>query len=378
MENLVRDPELMVITGKVAAGRRLDFEDGVRLFKSSDLIGVGYLADLVRRRKHGDRTYFVVNRHVNHTNICVNGCKFCAFGKEEGEPGGYVMSLDEIEARVRESWAFGISEVHIVGGLHPQLNLDYYREMLTRLREVAPGVIIQALTAVEVDYLAQLHALTLDEVLVELRAAGLDALPGGGAEIFAPRVRNLVCPRKISGERWLAVHETAHRLGVRTNATMLYGHLETIEERVEHLLQLREVQDRTWGFQTFIPLAFHSRNTALEGQVPERTTGFDDLKTLAVARLLLDNFDHIKAFWVMIGPKLAQISLSFGVNDFDGTVMEERITHAAGGDTSQGLVRDELLHLIRAAGRVPVERDTLYNVIQLGDRRQESGESGRI
>lgn len=364
MDGFVVDGDLGEIARKVAAGSRLDFEDGVRLFRSPDLLGVGYLADLVRRRKHGDRVYFVVNRHINHTNICVNGCRFCAFSKEEGEPGGYVMSLDDIVARVRASWKLGIAEVHIVGGLHPTLDLDYYLEMLRRLREAVPGVIIQALTAVEVDYLAQLHGLTLEEILVELRAAGLDALPGGGAEVFALRVRELVCPKKISGARWLAVHEAAHRLGLRSNATMLYGHLETVEERVDHLLQLRELQDRTGGFHTFIPLAFHPRHTALESEVRGLTTGYDDLKTLAVARLMLDNFDHIKAFWIMIGPKLAQISLSFGVNDFDGTVVEERITHAAGAETAQALGRDELLRFIRAAGRHPVERDTLYNVIR--------------
>ncbi len=364
LTNFCTDPALLEIARKVQAGERLDFEDGMRLFRSPDLLGVGYLADIVRRRKHGDRVYFVVNRHINHTNICVNGCAFCAFSKEEGDPAGYVLSLDEIVARARDSWGLGISEVHIVGGLHPKLDLDYYLEMLTRLRAAVPGVIVQALTAVEVDYLARRHGLSLEEVLVELRAAGLDALPGGGAEVFAPRVRELICPKKISGERWLAVHETAHRLGLCTNATMLYGHVETLAERVHHLLQLRELQDRTGGFQTFIPLAFHPRHTRLEAEVPFRTTGYDDLKTLAVARLLLDNFDHIKAFWIMIGPKLAQISLSFGVNDFDGTVVEERITHAAGADTGQVLHRAELLRLIRAAGRTPVERDTLYNVVR--------------
>lgn len=364
MEDFFTDGKLEKIARRVWAGERLGFEDGVCLFRSPDLLGVGYLADIVRRRRHGDRVYFVVNRHINHTNICVNGCRFCAFSKEEDDPDGYLMSLNEITARVRGSWPLGISEVHIVGGLHPKLDLEYYLEMLVRLREAVPGVIIQALTAVEVDYLAQLHGLTLEAVLMKLRAAGLDALPGGGAEVFASRVRELICPNKISGARWLTVHEAAHRLGLRTNATMLYGHLETIEERVDHLLQLRELQDRTRGFHTFIPLAFHPRNTRLESLVSGTTTGYDDLKTLAVARLLLDNFDHIKAFWIMVGPKLAQISLSFGVNDFDGTVVEERITHAAGAETAQVLDRGELLRLIRDAGRTPVERDTLYNVIR--------------
>lgn len=358
------DERLAAVARKVQNGRRLGLEDGVALLRSPDLIGVGHLADSACRAKHGDQVYFVVNRHINHTNICVNGCRFCAFGREPGDPAGYLMSLDEVEARARESWALGISEVHVVGGLHPDLNLDYYREMLTRLRQAVPGVIIQALTAVEVDYLAEMHGLALDDVLAELRAAGLDCLPGGGAEVFAPRVRELVCPKKISGARWLAVHETAHRLGIRTNATLLYGHVETLEERVEHLLQLRALQDRTGGFKTFIPLAFHPWNTALEPEAPAGTTGYDDLKTLAAARLVLDNFDHIKAYWVMIGPKLAQISLSFGVDDLDGTVVEERITRAAGGQAVPGLGHGELRRLIRAAGRVPVERDTLYNVVR--------------
>jgi len=363
------DDALREIGAKVAAGERLSFADGVRLFRSPDLLGVGRLADAVRRRRHGDRVYFVANRHINHTNICVNGCAFCAFSKEDGDPAGYLLSLDDIVARARESWRLGISELHIVGGLHPRLDLGYYLEMLSRLRAAVPGVIIQALTAVEVDYLAARHGLAVEEVITALRAAGLDALPGGGAEIFAPRVRELVCPKKISGERWLAVHEAAHRQGLRTNATMLYGHVETLEERVDHLLQLRELQDRTGGFCTFIPLAFHPRHTRLETELPWRTTGYDDLKTLAVSRLLLDNFDHIKAYWIMLGPKIAQISLSFGVNDFDGTVVEERITHAAGADAGQALHRGELLRLIRDAGQKPVERDTLYNVLREDFRR---------
>ncbi len=366
MDQLMFANGLADIADKVQHSKRLSAEDGMRLFESNDLLAVGYLADLVRRRKHRNRVFFVVNRHINHTNICVNRCRFCAFGKDKGDASSYVLSLDEIEAKAREAWEMGITEVHVVGGLHPELSLDYYLEMMKRLREALPGVIIQALTAVEIDYLAELHALSLEEVLLTLRQAGLDSLPGGGAEVFADRVRQEVCPKKISGERWLEVHAIAHRLGIRTNATMLYGHVETIEERVDHLIRLREQQDRTGGFMTFIPLAFHPRHTDLERVVQARTTGFDDLKVLAVSRLMLDNFDHIKAFWIMIGPKLAQISLNFGVDDFDGTVVEEKITHAAGADTGQALTRRELIGLIRAAGRVPVERDTLYNVVREG------------
>lgn len=364
MQDLFANSDLQDIVDKVISGRRLNREEGVRLFKTKDLLTVGYLADLVRRRKHGDRVYFVVNRHINQTNVCINRCRFCAFSKDPGAPGSYTLTLDEIVEQARRSWTQGISEVHIVGGLHPDLDLEYYLEMMRRLREALPGVVIQALTAVEVEYLAQRHQMTVEDVLLALHQAGLDSLPGGGAEVFSPRVRELLCPKKISGERWLYVHETAHRLGIRTNATMLYGHVETPEERVDHLLALRELQDRTGGFLAFIPLAFHPRHTELEGVVPDRTTGYDDLKMLAVSRLMLDNFDHIKAFWVMIGEKMSQVALSFGVDDFDGTVVEERITHAAGAETAQSMARRELVRQIRAAGRRPVERDTLYNVIR--------------
>jgi len=364
MENLFTQGELRDITGKVLRGERLNREDGLRLMRSKDLLTIGYLADLVRRRKHGDRAYFIVNRHINQTNICVNRCRFCAFGKDPGAPGSYALTLDEIVEQARRSWALGISEVHIVGGLHPDLSLEYYTEMMRRLREALPGVVIQALTAVEVEYLAQRHQMTVEDVLLTLHQAGLDSLPGGGAEVFSPRVREQLCPKKISGERWLHVHETAHRLGIRTNATMLYGHIETPEERVDHLLALRALQDRTGGFLAFVPLAFHPGRTELEGVVRNRTTGYDDLRMLAVSRLMLDNFDHIKAYWIMIGEKISQVALSFGADDLDGTVVEERITHAAGAETAQSLTRRELIRQIRAAGRRPVERDTLYNVIR--------------
>ncbi|MCL6610938.1 MAG: aminofutalosine synthase MqnE [Peptococcaceae bacterium] len=353
------------IARKVEAGERLDFEDGVRLLKSGDLLAVGRLADLVRRRKHGNRVYFILNRHINHTNVCVNQCKFCAFGRDEDAPGAYTLSLDEVEEKALEYRGRGITEIHIVGGLNEKLGLDYYREMLSRVRRALPGVIIQSFTAVEVDYLARRHGLSVKEVLAELKEAGLDSLPGGGAEVFSPRVRELVCPKKISGSRWLEVHEAAHGLGMRTNATILYGHVETPEERIDHLIQLRELQDRTGGFLAFIPLAFHPRNTRMERPGSPGTTGYDDLKMLAVARLMLDNFDHIKAFWIMIGPKIAQVSLSFGVNDLDGTVEEERIVHDAGAETGQRLPREEIVRMIKAAGRIPLERDTLYNVIRV-------------
>jgi len=358
--------ELREVAAKVREGRRLNREDGIALFRSADLTGLGHLANMVRERKHGARVHFVVNRHINHTNICINKCRFCAFSRSRADEDAYTLSLEEIEERARHAGCLGVQELHIVGGLNPALSLAYFEEMLRRVRAVLPGVTIKALTAVEVDYLARRHGITVTEVLRRLKEAGLDCLPGGGAEVFAPRVRELVCPRKISGERWLEVHAAAHGLGIPTNATMLYGHIETIAERVDHLLRLRELQDRTGGFMTFIPLAFHPRNTEMEGWGLGPTTGYDDLKMLAAARLLLDNFAHIKAYWVMIGPKIAQVALSFGVDDIEGTVIEEKITHSAGASTPELMARAELVELIRAAGYLPVERDALYNVIREG------------
>lgn len=363
---LILNSELADLGEKVLSGKRLSREDGIRLYQTKDILALGALADWVRRRKNGNKTYFIVNRHINHTNVCENLCKLCAFGREVDHPQAYTLSLDEIEAKARASADEQISEIHVVGGLNPSLKLEYYVEMLQRIRRALPGVLIQSFTAVEVDYLAREHQKSVEEVLAALQEAGLDSLPGGGAEIFSPRVRELICPRKISGERWFEVHLAAHSLGMRTNATMLYGHLETLEERVDHLIRLREAQDRTGGFLTFIPLAFHPQNTGLEPLNLSSTTGYDDLKTLAVARLMLDNFDHIKAFWIYIGLKLAQVSLFFGADDIDGTVVEEKIAHDAGAATSQFTSKAEIIRIIKAAGLVPVERDTLYNVVKEG------------
>jgi len=358
--------ELKHIILKVENNERLNREEGVKLFQSGDLLTIGYLANVIRERKNGNKTYFIVNRHINHTNICINQCRFCAFGRDKNSAGAYTMSLDEIESKARESAGDGISEIHIVGGLNPELPLNYYVEMLRRVRKALPGVIIQSFTAVEIDYLARLHDMSIKEVLTILKEAGLDSLPGGGAEIFAPHVREKICPNKISGQRWLEIHRCAHEIGMRTNATMLYGHIESVEDRIDHLIQLRELQDQTGGFLTFIPLAFHPQNTPMESMGLSVSTGYDDLKTLAISRLMLDNFDHIKAFWIMIGTKLAQVSLSFGVDDLDGTVVEEKIAHDAGAQTGQYLPKTRLVQMIKAAGRVPVQRDTLYNVIEEG------------
>ena len=366
MNKLLAGSELLDIVEKVEKGQRLNAEDGVRLVKSNELLVIGYMADLVRRRKNGDYAYFIVNRHINHTNICANLCKLCAFGRKAEDGGAYTMSLDEVETKAIECKDQRISELHIVGGLNPDLKLNYFEEMLRRVRRALPDVIIQAFTAVEIDYFAETENISVEEVLRRLQNAGLDSLPGGGAEIFSPRVRDKICEKKISGDRWLEVHESAHRLGMRTNATMLYGHIETPAERIDHLVRLRELQDRTGGFLAFIPLAFHPQNTALEDMGLNGTTGYDDLKILAVARLMLDNFDHIKAFWIMIGPKLAQVSLAFGADDIDGTVVEEKITHAAGADTEQSLTKQQLVKMIKAAGRIPAERDTLYRILEEG------------
>lgn len=366
MEELFESSELKEIKVKVDNGERLTLEDGQRLYRSNELLAIGYLADVVRRRKHGNKTYFIVNRHINHTNICENLCKLCAFGRKAEDFAAYTLTLNEIEVKARECHGLKVSEIHIVGGLNPDLKLDYYVEMLQRVSSVAPEAVLQSFTAVEIDYLAQTHNLSLEEVLKTLMSAGLDSLPGGGAEIFAQRVRDIICDKKISGERWLEVHGAAHRVGMRTNATMLYGHVETVEERLEHLIKLRELQDQTGGFLAFIPLSFHPKNTVLEKEQLTLTTGYDDLKTLAISRLMLDNFDHIKAYWVLYGPKLAQISLSFGVNDLDGTVIEEKIAHDAGAETAQFMAKNKLINMIKATGKWPVERDTLYNVLREG------------
>lgn len=355
---------LIDILEKVEAGQRLTKEDGIRLMSSRDLLSIGYMANIVKERKNGKNVYFNHNRHINHTNICVNRCKLCAFGVDPDHPSAYLLSLDEIESRAAEMIGKNISEIHIVGGLHPDLPFEYYLSILTRVKQVLPHVHIKAFTAVEIDYFAQTTGLTLEEVFLKLKEAGLGSLPGGGAEIFSPRVRNLICEKKISGDRWLEVMEIAHGIGMRTNATMLYGHLETIEERIDHLLKLRALQDKTGGFMTFIPLAFHPKNTELEVMNLSSTSGLEDLRVLAVARLMLDNFDHIKSYWVMIGPKLAQVSLTFGVDDLDGTVIEEKITHAAGADTGQAISKQQLVNMIKAAGFKPVERDTIYNILQ--------------
>jgi len=364
MERFILQAGLGDILEKVKNGERLAAEDALRLYRHKDILAVGYLANIVRERKNGDNTYFIYNQHINYSNICTNLCKFCAFGKEKGTELAYEMAVDDIEAKVRERLDEPITEIHMVGGIHPDLPYSYYLEALRAIKKVRPDVHVQAFTCVEIAHLAKLAGKSTAATLEELCDAGLGSIPGGGAEVFSPRIREKTCKDKLSGEGWLEVAKAAHRTGMRSNATMLYGHIETLEERVEHLDMLRTAQDETGGFLTFIPLAYHPKNTEL-AKIAEltRTSGIEDLKNIAVSRLYLDNFDHIKAYWVMIGPKLAQIALSFGADDIDGTVKEEIITHMAGADTDQMMARDNLVRLIKEAGRVPIERDTLYKEI---------------
>jgi aminodeoxyfutalosine synthase len=357
----MEDERLLPILNKVRDGIRLDGEDGLALYRSSDILSIGYLANIVRERKNGNITFFNVNRHINPTDVCVASCKLCAFGKRAKDPKAYTWSLEEVWHRAAEGWTEAITEFHIVGGLHPELSLDWYCEMLRGLKHRFPEVHLKAFTMVEVGYFAQRQKLSIAQVLQKLMDAGVDSLPGGGAEIFSDRVRRIICDHKIDGNQWIDVARTAHKMGLKSNCTMLYGQIETAEDRVDHLLKLRALQDETGGFQTFIPLAFHPENTALE-HLP-RTSGFDDLKAIAVSRLLLDNIDHIKAYWIMMTPSIAQIAQRFGADDIDGTVVEEKIYHDAGATTSQSLRRGDLLRLIREAGREPVERDTLYHPV---------------
>jgi len=361
-ELLIDDPKLKPIAEKVLAGERLGFDDGIALYRSNDLLAVGWLANRVREQRHGNVTYYNINRHINPSNVCVAHCRLCAFGRSPDAPGAYTFALEEIYQRAEQGVCEGATEFHIVGGLHPDLPFSYFLDLLRGLKQRCPQVHLKAFTMVEVGYFARIAKLSIRETLLALKEAGVDSLPGGGAEIFNPRVRKIICDHKVSGQQWLNIARTAHEIGLRSNATMLYGHIETEEERVEHLLLLRGLQDETKGFVAFIPLAFHPENTALS-HVP-KPTGFADLKNIAVARLLLDNFDHIKAYWIMLTPRIAQIALRFGADDIDGTVVEEKIYHDAGATTAQLTTRAELERLIREAGRVPVERDTLYRPLE--------------
>ena len=358
---------LAEIETKLDDGTPLSFDDGVWLYRTPDLCTLGALANRVRERKHGERTYFNVNFHINATNVCHADCKFCSFARlQPGMPQAYTMSLDDIRQKLVERRGQHVTEIHIVNGLHPELPWSYFKDTLRVLKAERPEIHLKAYTAVEIHDFARRYDMTYEQVLRELIDAGLGSMPGGGAEIFAERARRKLCRDKATAEQWLEVHRTAHRLGLRSNCTMLYGTVETLEERVDHMLRLRALQAETGGFQTFIPLSYHPEGNDL-GKLPA-PTGVDDLRTYAVARLMLDNIEHIKAYWVMLGVKTAQIALGFGADDIDGTVVEEKIYHDAGATTEEHLDKFDLLRYIKAVGKTPVERDTLYNIIEIYDQ----------
>jgi aminodeoxyfutalosine synthase len=352
------------IARKVEQGRRLSREDGIRLYEHSDLNAVGWLANGVRERLNGNVAYYNINQHINPTNVCDKFCKFCAFYRTPKDGDAYSLSREQIQARVREKLHEPITEIHMVGGVNPELPLGYYLDMIRAVHEVRPEVHVKALTMVEVADFARRTGRSLEAIIGDLREAGIGSFPGGGAEVMSARLHRLLFPKKIDFHGWLECAKTAHRAGLKSNATMLYGHVETTQEKVDHLILLREAQDETSGFMTFIPLAFHPENTKLDHL--RKATAMEDLRNIAVARLLLDNFPHIKAFWIMISPRVAQIALSYGADDIDGTVTTEEIVHAAGAETSQNLTRNDLVTLIREAGRIPVERDTLYRPVETG------------
>jgi len=368
------------------AGERVSKDEALELFETDDIFSLGTLALHVAVKKNGKKVFFIRNRHINPTNICINRCRFCAFSRSKGEEGAFELTIDEIIQKIHPYY-LGLSnpltppyspltkggrerdkggqgrlrEVHIVGGLHPDWPFEYYLNMLSVIKEHFPELHIKAFTAVEVDYMSKISGISLEETLLALKRRGLDTMPGGGAEIFNSDIRSRLCPEKISGERWLEVMETAHRLGIKTNATMLYGHIENYEHRVDHLLKLRELQDMTGGFQSFIPLSYHPKGTEIGGSY---SSGIDDLKTISVSRIILDNFDHITAYWIMLGEKISQLSLLFGADDLSGTVIEEKITHSAGALSAESMTPEGLTHLIRMAGKIPVERDCFYREVK--------------
>jgi aminodeoxyfutalosine synthase len=368
----ISDAALRPIGEKVMSGTRLDDADAVVMFRSPDLLGLGALASHANARRHGDVVTFAANQHINPTNVCYlrKTCVFCSFARLPKEDGAYRYTLEQVMEEASAAGNGLTREFHIVGGLDMHAGLDYYSVMFRELKARHPQVHIKALTAVEIAHIARIEKMSIEEVLIALREAGLDTLPGGGAEVFGRGVRMEIADKKLAAEDWIEVHRTAHRLGIRSNCTMLYGHVETIEDRVEHLAILRSLQDETGGFLAYIPLAYHPDNNELGielGRQGSATTGFDDLRNLAVGRLFLDNFEHIKTHWIMVTPFLSQVSLSFGVNDLEGTVVREKIYHDAGATTPQGMALDEILKLIRDAGKIPAERDSFYNILRTFD-----------
>ena len=365
----LRDPALRPIAEKVIRGDRLTRDEGLVLYATSDLLGLGALAESANDRLNGDRVFFSANQHINPTNVCIlrNTCTFCSFARMPKEDGAYTRSLEEVFQEAEQASAMPTREFHIVGGLHPKLRLSYYTDMIRGLKQRHPRVHIKALTAVEIAHLARIEKVSEREVLLAMKEAGLTSLPGGGAEVFSTAVRATIAERKLTGEEWLRVHRVAHELGIPTNCTMLYGHVETAADRIEHLGRLRDLQDETGGFLTYIPLAYHPDHNELGeemGRVGTATTGYEDLKNIAVARLFLDNIPHVKTHWPMVTPFLSQIALSFGCDDVEGTVVYERIYHEAGAHTAMHMPYLELVRLIRGAGKRPVERDSLYQPIR--------------
>jgi len=368
----VTDPALKSIADKVLAGERLTPADGAALFHTSDLLGLGVMADAANRARNGDTVTFAANQHINPTNICTlrKTCVFCSYARLPKEDGAYRYTMDQVWAEAAAANSTMTREFHIVGGLDMKAGLAYYSEMFRGLKERHPQVHIKALTAVEIAHIARIEKMSIRETLIALREAGLDTMPGGGAEVFSPGVRATIADKKLSGEEYINVHREAHQLGIRSNSTMLYGHVESFEDRMAHLSMLRDLQDETGGFLAYIPLAYHPDNNEL-GETLHRngmaTSGFDDLKNLAVGRLFLDNFDHIKSHWIMVTPFISQTSLHFGVNDLEGTVVREKIYHEAGAHTAQAMTLDQILRLIRGAGKEPAERDAFYRVIRTFD-----------
>ena len=366
----INDVALLPIADKVMAGERLSPADGLALFNTADLLGLGAMADAANRARHGDQVTFAANQHINPTNICTlrKTCVFCSYARLPKEDGAYRYTMDQVWAEAESAKGGLTREWHIVGGLDMKAGLDYYCEMFRGLKARHPQVHIKALTAVEIAHIARIDKMSVRDVLIALRSAGLDTMPGGGAEVFSPGVRATIAEKKLSGTEYIDVHRIAHRLGIRSNCTMLYGHVETYEDRINHLGMLRDLQDETGGFLAYIPLAYHPDNNELGvelGRTGTATTGFDDLKNLAVGRLFLDNFEHIKSHWIMVTPALSQLSLSFGVNDLEGTVVREKIYHEAGAHTAQAMSLDELVRIIRGAGKVAAERDSFYNVLRV-------------
>ncbi len=365
----LRDPALRPIAEKVAAGRRLDAADGVALYASHDLIGVGTLADFANRRKNGTRVFFSANQHINPTNVCIlrNTCVFCSFARMPKEEGHYTRTLEEVYHEAAQATGAPTREFHIVGGLHPKLKLSYYTDMIRGLKERHPDVHVKALTAVEIAHLARIEKAPVREVLLRLKEAGLTSLPGGGAEVFSTAVRATIADRKLTGQEWINVHREAHGLGIPTNCTMLYGHVETAQDRIDHLGMLRDLQDETGGFLTYIPLAYHTEHNELGkelGRVGTATTGYEDLKNIAIGRLFLDSIPHVKTHWPMVTPFMSQIALEFGCDDVEGTVVYERVYHEAGARTQMHLPYEGLVALIRDAGKTPVERNSLYEEVR--------------